>query len=102
MDVPEKWRGYACADYFGSPLAEQGWYDEDAQFWYIEVAENLREDTEREFLVIGGPGVDGLEWGYRKGHRGIWTYYPIDDEFVLIAASASELGEGYSSGRITV
>ena len=102
MDVPEIWRGYECADYFSSTLAEHGWWDEDGQYWYIEPAPNVREEVTHPFLVIGGPGVDGIRWGYRKGHRGIWAHYPIEDEFILLAGSASELREGYASGAIKV
>ena len=102
MDVPEKWRGYDCGDYFHSALADHGWWDEESQYLYIQCAQNLREDATRKFLVIGGPGVDGIEWGYRKGHSGIWAHYPIDDEFVQLASSASELRDGYSSGQIKV
>jgi hypothetical protein len=102
MDVPEKWHGYDCSDYFRSPLAHEGWWDDDSQYWYIEPAERVQEDSARDFLVIGGPGVDGIKWGYRKGERGIWAHHPIDDEFVLLAESAAELRDGYRSGRITV
>ena len=102
VDVPDEWQDYACSDYFDSPLAEHGWWDEGGQYWYIEPAHRLYEDETRELLVIGGPGVDGIDWGYRKGHRGIWAYYPIEDEYVLLASSASELRDGYGSGRITV
>jgi hypothetical protein len=102
MDVPETWRPYDCGDYFLSSLSERGWWDEAAQYWYIEPAERVFEDTSRELLVIGGPGVDGIRWGYRRGHRGIWAHYPIEDDFVLIAPSAAELRDGYASGRITV
>jgi hypothetical protein len=102
MNVPENWRHYDCSDYFESPLAKRGWWDDESQYWYIQPAQHLREDIAREFLVIGGPGVDGIDWGYRKGHSGIWAHYPIDDEFVLLAGSASELREGYFSGRIKV
>jgi hypothetical protein len=102
MNVPAKWKDYDCADYFQSPLAEHGWWDEGGQYWYIEPAQRVHESAEQEFLIIGGPGVDGIRWGYRKGHPGIWAQYPIEDEFVLLAASASALREGYASGAITV
>jgi hypothetical protein len=102
MDVPEKWRGYECGDYFRSPLAEHGWWDEGGQSWYIEPARNLVEESALDFLVIGGPGVDGIRWGYRKRQCGVWAHYPIDNEFLLLAATATELQSGYSSGRITV
>ena len=102
MEIPEKWQGYDCGDYYRSPLAQQGWWDEESQYWYIEPAPRVHEDIAREFLIIGGPGVDGIEWGYRRRHQGLWAHYPIDDEFVLLAGSTSELREGYLSGRITV
>jgi hypothetical protein len=102
MDTPEKWRGYECSDYFQSPLAEHGWWDDEGQCWYIQPAGNLREDTGRELLIIGGPGVDGIEWGYRKGRAGVWAHYAIEDRFVLLTGSASDLREGYSSGRIKI
>ena len=102
MDVPEKWQGYECGDYCKSLLATHGWWDEGGQYWYIEPAQKVLEDLALELLIIGGPGVDGIRWGYRRHHRGIWAYYPIEDEFVLLAATASELQTGYASGRIKV
>ncbi len=102
MDVPAAWRDYDCGDYYQSSLSETGWWDGPAQCWYIEPAERVHEDRAHELLVIGRPGVDGIEWGYRRGHRGIWARYPIDGSFVLLAASAAYLREGYSSGRIAV
>ena len=102
MDVPQKWIAYECSDYFLSPLSETGWWDPDGQCWYIEPADRVSEDPWRGFLVIGRPGVDGIEWGYRMGKPGIWAHYPVEDEFRLLAESASDLRDGYSSGRITV
>jgi len=102
MDTPQKWREYECGDYFQSPLAEYGWWDEESQCWYVEPADSVYEDGVSGLLVIGGPGVDGIRWGYRRDQPGVWAHYPIEDEFVLVAASASELRVGYSSGRIQV
>lgn len=102
MEVPQEWLDYECRDHFDSPLAERGWWDEDGQCWYIQPATRLREAASGNFLVIGGPGVGGIEWGYRKGKPGIWVHYSIEDEFVLIADTVAELQEGYDSGRIRV
>jgi hypothetical protein len=102
MSVPEKWRPYNCGDYFVSALAVTGWWDAEGQCWYIEPAERIYEDSVRAFLVIGRPGVDGIEWGYRRDREGIWAHYPIENEFRAIANSASALRDGYSSGRIKV
>jgi hypothetical protein len=63
---------------------------------------DVRIDGDMEFLVIGGPGIDGIEWGYRIGRTGLWTYYPIDHEFVRVADSASELVERWESGDLNL
>jgi hypothetical protein len=102
MQVPTQWREYPCDDYFASDLAHKGWWDPAGQCWYIEPAARVFEDSARAFLVIGRPGVDGIAWGYRKAHPGVWAYYPIDDSFTLLAESAAALHDGYSTGRIVV
>lgn len=102
MNVPEKWRPYNCSDYFLSPLAVTGWWDPVGHCWYLEPAERVYEDPVRELLVIGRPGVDGIEWGYRRNCEGLWAHYPIENEFRAVADSVSDLREGYGSGRITV
>ncbi|MBL8823481.1 MAG: hypothetical protein JNJ77_12905 [Planctomycetia bacterium] len=100
--VPERWHRFNCTDYFNSPLAEQGYWDELGQFWYIWPFERVYEDTERLFLVIGSPGVDGIDWGYRFDHLGLWKWSPIDAEFVVIAPSVDMLLKGWLSGAITL
>lgn len=102
MTLGVKWDAYSCADYLSSRLAQTGWWDEEGQCWYILRADRAYEDEARALLVIGGPGVDGIVWGYRRGHSGVWAYYPMDDELVLIAESALDLEAGYASGRIRV
>ena len=47
MDVPERWREYRCGDYFNSPLAATGYFDEPGQYWYIHPAEQVIEDVGR-------------------------------------------------------
>jgi hypothetical protein len=102
MVVPERWQEYNCEDYFASPLAETGYWDEGGQYWYFWRADRILEDHKRQFLVIGSAGVDGIDWGYRKGLRGLWAYYPIDSEFVLLTDTFAELVERWLSGRLTV
>jgi hypothetical protein len=100
--VPQRWQNYHCSDYFASALAAQGYWDEPGQYWYIEPVERIYEDPERTFLLIGGPGVDGIEWGYRRFESGVWAYYPMDGEFVWLAATAEALLQGWLSGTVTV
>lgn len=100
--MPVRWRGFHCADYFDSRLAESGYWDEPGQYWYIVSADRVYEDVERQLLVIGGPGVDGIDCGHRLGHIGLWAWYPIGAEFVAIAPTTQALSQGWLSGAMTV
>jgi len=100
--TPRRWVPYQCDDYFASPLAERGYYDEPSQFLYILPAELVYEDAEKPFLVIGSAGVDGITWGYRLGMAGVWAWYPIGGEFRYMAPTVNTLLDGWLSGRITV
>lgn len=64
--------------------------------------DDLYEDTEIEFVVVGTSGCDGINFGFRKGHTGLWAYYPIDGEFKLMASSVAELVDGWCSGQLGV
>ena len=99
--LPVRWRDFNCADYFSSPLAERGYWDHLSQYWYIWPAERVYEDSELQFLVIGSAGIDGIDWGYRPGHSGLWARYPIDAEFVALASTVEALLQGWLSGVIT-
>jgi hypothetical protein len=59
------------------------------------------ERPELEFLAVGSSGCNGLEWGYRKGHRGLWVCYPIE-QFESLGPTLAELFDGWYSGRIRV
>jgi hypothetical protein len=100
--VPERWRGFGCSDYFGSALAEQGYWDEAGQYWYVLPSDRVYERADLPLLVIGGPGVDAIDWGYRAGHTGLWAYYPIDGVFAWLAPTTDALLQGWRSGAITV
>lgn len=100
--VPERWRGFGCSDYFGSALSEHGYWDEAGHYWYIWPFGQVYEADDLQLLVIGGPGVDGIDWGYRVGHSGFWAYYPNSREFVWLAPTADALLQGWLSGSITV
>jgi hypothetical protein len=102
MDVPSHLRQYPCSDYFSSEWAERGCWDDHSGLWVIVPAQEVEEDPGLGFLQVGRPGVDGIGFGYRRGHPGLWAYYPIDKEFVLLAATLAELVEGWLSSRIKV
>ncbi|MGC1275642.1 MAG: hypothetical protein WBC44_18185 [Planctomycetaceae bacterium] len=102
MEVPVQWREYSCADYFNSSLSDDGFWDEPGQLWLIEPNGRVEEVVEANFLQVGRPGVDGIGFGYRKGHVGFWAYHPVVDEFQHLAPSVQEFLEGWFDGRITV
>ena len=102
MNIPEHLRDYKCADYFGSEQFRLGVWSESEQLHLIVAAGEIAELRDLEFLVVGRPGVDGIEFGYRKNHDGIWAYYPISREFSQVASSVSGLVEGWFAGSIKV
>lgn len=95
-------RRFECADYFGSPLAENDYWDESSQHESIWPADRVYEDSDFESLAVGGPGVDGKTWGYRSGHSGLWAWFPIDGEFVALSPTAEALMQGLLSRAIKV
>src|SRR5262245_24183084 len=102
MEIPKRFNDYRCSDYFGSCKFTRGVWSESEHLWLIFSVDRVFERSEREFLVIGRPGVDGIEFGYRRGHDGIWAHYPIEGEFRLIAPRVSALVEGWLGGSIRV
>lgn len=100
MRTPKELREFHCDDYFAAGWAERGHWEESSQLMVIVPfgEHEVRED----FLVIGRPGVDGLAFGYRRGERGVWVYYPIGRRYVRVANSTADLVDGWCSGRITV
>ena len=102
MKIPERFSDYRCSDYFASEQFTRGVWSECEQLWLVVSADEVVEDPEREFLVVGRPGVDGIEFGYRRGHDGIWAHYPIGADFTLVAPSIGALVEGWLGGSIKV
>jgi hypothetical protein len=101
MGVPERWSGYPCLDYFSSPLAITGYWDETVLHWVIEPAERIEEESEAEFLQVGRPGVDGIGYGYRKGRPGFWAFHRmIDRDFEFLAPTIHQFLDGWNAGRI--
>ena len=97
-----RWLEYHCEDYFGSSLAQHGYFDERGQAWYVWPSNRIYEDSERQFLVVGGPGWDGIQWGYRRGLHGCWAWCPIDGVFQYVAATVPSLLDDWLSGAITL
>ncbi len=102
MEIPQRFDGYRCGDYFASPAFSSGIWDEPAQLWFIVGADDVEERQELQFLVVGRPGCDGIEFGYHKGYDGLWAYYPIGSEFIVGRSEPHSFGRGLVRGNITV
>jgi hypothetical protein len=100
--IPERFNGYACGDYFNSETFTRGVWDQWGQLWVIVPAHEVSERQELEFLVIGTPGADGMDFGYQNGHDGLWVYYPITCEFMPVAPNVRALADGWLDGSIKV
>jgi hypothetical protein len=100
--VPERFAAYECADYFGGGWAECGHFDEPSQTLVVAPLAEAYEDVDIGFFAVGRSGWGGIDFGYRRGHPGLWAYRPIGREWQFMAASVSELVEGGGSGRLSV
>ena len=100
--VPKRWLDFHCEDYFSEGWSEHGHFDEPAQTSVIVPLTEAYEDTDIEFLIVGRSGWGGIDFGYRKGHAGLWCFYPIDREFKFMAETVAELVNGWCSGKISV
>jgi hypothetical protein len=60
------------------------------------------ENKETSFFAVGRSGCDGIDFGYRAGHVGLWAYYPITREFKFMSTTVVELVEGWCSGKLSV
>lgn len=88
--------GFEC----NAPI--EGCYSPAERYWTILPRAEYRYDAERGWLCIGGPGVGGIEFGVLRDRKGVFAYYPIDNEYLLKAASATDLFTGWWSGEIKV
>jgi hypothetical protein len=65
-------------------------------------ADEIKIDDSKRWLIIGRPGVDGIEFRVKKheADAAVYAYYPIDNEHVWIANSAEDLIEKWKAGAI--
>jgi len=87
-------------DLLGAPV--EGFYSENEKYWTIRTRCEWKHDPDREWICLGGPGVDGIEFGVRKGRVGVFAYYALDAEFIVKAESVPELIHGWTNGSIAV
>ena len=87
-------------DVLGAPV--EGFYSELEQYWTIRPQAEWVYHPDRQWLCLGGPGVDGIEFGVQKGVAGVFAYYPLEGDCLLKADSVPELIRGWCEGTITV
>jgi hypothetical protein len=102
LDVPERFRDYPCAEYFADGWSDRGHFDEESQTLVIAPLAQAYEVPDIGFFAVGRSGCDGIDFGYRKEFPGLWAFYPIFEEWRLMAPTVAELVEGWCSGRLTV
>ena len=73
-----------------------------SQLDFIYPEREISPSEDGQVLHIGRPGVDGLQFSYRRGHPGIWVWYPLDHRWVRVAADISTLERDWLSGHLTV
>ena len=106
---------YPCEDYFRDGWAERG-FEEWLEFpdhclhitRLIERAAGVEEESPGEgyrppepLLRVGGPGIDGVGWVYRRGDPGLWTFTPMElrtECLTPAAATVSELMRRWTNG----
>ena len=99
--MPSRWLGFHCEGYFSAGWAQRGHFDEFSQTPVVVPLPEAYEDIEHQFLVVGHSGCDGIDFGYRNGHPGLWAY-PIDGGFKFMADTVEQLVEGWCSGKLGV
>lgn len=97
-----KYEGFNAEEYFTNKRFFAGIYDNESHLQLILPEEEIYIFSTEDFLVIGRPGVDGIEFGFRKNQEGIWAYYPIDQRFSLVAANIAELVRGWYAGNVAI
>jgi hypothetical protein len=89
-----------CTEYFSN--FNGGRYDQSGQHWFILEESAISTELNRGDLVIGSAGCDGISFCFRQGMPGIWAYYPIEAEHILVAHDMYELEKGWLGGSIKV
>lgn len=102
MGIPEQYSAYACEEYFRNGSSERGHFDKPSYTLVVVPFSETYENSEADFFAIGRSGTDGIDFGYRKGHEGLWAFYPIDRDFRYMAATVAELVDGWCSGRLSI
>ncbi len=93
------WRP-ACDEYFDR--FADGIWDEFCQLQLILPREKAEANPARGELVVGHAGVDGIHFCCRAGMEGIFAWYGIEGEHVLVAPDLATLVARWRDGSLTL
>lgn len=100
--MPRRWVDYRCDEYFTDGWWNPAKYDPGDDLEVIHDYTRVYEDLEHEFLAVASPGCDGIGFGFRKQHAGLWVYYPMENDFELKAPTIAELRSDWCDGKLYV
>ncbi len=100
--APQRWRGYACDEYFTDNWWEPPPDDSADSCGCLYDLAHIHEDSTHGFLAIGTSSCDGIHFGYRQRQPGLWVYYPVEDFFKNVANTVAELVVGWRNGTVSV
>ena len=101
-EVPEQFSAFACGEYFATDAFRRGVFEVSTQVYLVAPIEQLRIVPEHNFLAVGRPGVDGIEFGFVAGQPGVWALYPSEGRLAPVAQSLAGLLSGWTAGSISV
>lgn len=67
-------------------------------------ADEIKTDDTNQWLIIGSPGVDGIEFRVKNQNPDttVYVYYPIDDEHIWIANSVEDLISKWKEEKVVL
>jgi len=89
-----------CGAYFEN--YRSGLFDDYNQIQFVVSSDDLMADPEKGELIFGFAGVDGIFFCFREGKPGVWAYYGIDDDYVLIAPDISDFVTKWENREIVL
>ena len=81
---------------------QDGVYDAESYLWIVLPVQDIHESKDHPDLIVGYAGVDGICFCFREGKSGLWAWYGIADEHVLLAPTLEGLVAGWTDGTIVL
>lgn len=79
------------------------YFCDDSIIDVILPGDRIEEDETKEWLIIGWPGVDGIQFRVKSKEtdQSVYAFYPFEQEYVKIADSDKDLIEKWKAGQVT-